>query len=102
MIELKHITKIFNRSRPDEFTALADEPAGRGAQGHGVQGPSGSGKTTLLSIIGCMARPTAGRVSVEGRGDEPAGAVPTEIRRRPSGPSSSSSTSCAGSAHLKT
>jgi len=24
MIELKNITKIFNRSRPDEFTALED------------------------------------------------------------------------------
>jgi len=26
------------------------------------RGPSGSGKTSLLSIIGCMARPTSGRI----------------------------------------
>jgi len=31
-----------------------------------VMGPSGSGKTTLLSIMGCMLRPTHGRVSVLG------------------------------------
>jgi putative ABC transport system ATP-binding protein len=31
------------------------------------KGPSGSGKTTLLSIIGCMVRPTAGRIFIEGR-----------------------------------
>jgi putative ABC transport system ATP-binding protein len=32
-----------------------------------IQGPSGSGKTTLLAVIGCMLRPTAGRVTVAGR-----------------------------------
>jgi putative ABC transport system ATP-binding protein len=68
MIELKHITKIFNRSQPDEFTALEDVSLQVEARKVTVfKGPSGSGKTTLLSIVGCMAKPTAGRVSVEGR-----------------------------------
>lgn len=31
-----------------------------------LMGPSGSGKTTLLSIMGCILRPTAGRVFVGG------------------------------------
>lgn len=31
-----------------------------------LEGPSGSGKTTLLSLIGCMVRPTAGRIRVDG------------------------------------
>ena len=31
-----------------------------------LMGPSGSGKTTLLSIMGCMLRPTEGRVSILG------------------------------------
>jgi putative ABC transport system ATP-binding protein len=29
-------------------------------------GPSGSGKTTLLNLIGCLDRPTGGRISVAG------------------------------------
>jgi putative ABC transport system ATP-binding protein len=68
LIVLNGITKIFNRGRPDEFTALSDvsleiEPRGLAV----FKGPSGSGKTTLLSIVGCMAKPSAGRVLVKGR-----------------------------------
>ena len=68
LIALKDITKIFNRGRPDEFTALSDvsleiEPRGLAV----FKGPSGSGKTTLLSIVGCMSKPSAGRVLVQGR-----------------------------------
>lgn len=68
LIALKDITKIFNRGRPDEFTALSGvsleiEPRRLAV----FKGPSGSGKTTLLSIVGCMAKPSGGRVFVQGR-----------------------------------
>jgi len=68
LIALKGVTKIFNRGRPDEFAALSDvsleiEPRGLVV----FKGPSGSGKTTLLAIVGCMAKPTAGRVFVHDR-----------------------------------
>ena len=84
MVELKHITKIFNRNRPDEFTALEDVSLLVEARKVTVfKGPSGSGKTTLLSIIGAMAKPTSGRVFVDGREIT---SLPerflTEIRRR--------------------
>ncbi len=32
-----------------------------------IMGPSGSGKTTLMDILGCLARPTAGRYHLEGQ-----------------------------------
>jgi putative ABC transport system ATP-binding protein len=68
MVELKHITKVFNRSRPDEFTALQDVSLLVEERKVTVfKGPSGSGKTTLLSIVSAMAKPTSGRVFVEGR-----------------------------------
>jgi putative ABC transport system ATP-binding protein len=37
-------------------------------------GPSGSGKTTLLQVMGCLLRPTHGRVALEGRPLESLGA----------------------------
>lgn len=68
MIELLEVSKVFNQGKPNEFCCL-----------HGIsltlarrqitvfKGPSGSGKTTLLALIGCLARPTAGRITLEGR-----------------------------------
>ena len=68
MIELINIRKVFNQDQPNEFVAI-----------HGVsvlidahqvtvfKGPSGSGKTTLLSMIGCMSRPTPGRIHLSGQ-----------------------------------
>ena len=63
MIELKDIRKVFNSGKPNEFSAvqgvsLSIEPH----KATVLKGPSGSGKTTLLSLIGCMARPTSGRI----------------------------------------
>lgn len=63
MIRLRDIKKVFNPGRPNEFTALRgitlDIKLGKVTV---LKGPSGSGKTTLLSIIGCMSRPTSGRI----------------------------------------
>ena len=68
MIELVNVRKVFNTAKPNECVAI-----------HGVsllidfekttifRGPSGSGKTTLLSMIGCLARPTSGRIRLHGQ-----------------------------------
>jgi putative ABC transport system ATP-binding protein len=68
MIELQNIRKVFNEGRPNEYIALHDLSLTIAArQVTALTGPSGSGKTTLLSLLGCMARPTAGRIVLQGR-----------------------------------
>ena len=84
MIELINVRKVYNAGKPNEFVAV-----------HGIslfiepervtvlKGPSGSGKTTLLSLIGCMTRPTSGRIRLL---DREITSLPerflTEIRRK--------------------
>ena len=68
MISLQSVSKLYNEGRPNEVQALRDidlEIAPRAVTV--FKGPSGSGKTTLLSIVGCMARPSTGRVFVDGQ-----------------------------------
>jgi len=84
MIRLDNIKKVFNAGRPNEFIALngisLDIELNKVTV---LKGPSGSGKTTLLGIVGCMSRPTAGRMRLI---DREVTSLPerflTEIRRR--------------------
>ncbi len=68
MIDIKNVRKVFNQGRPNEFTAVdgVDLTVNMGNVTV-LKGPSGSGKTTLLTILGCMARPTSGRIFLEER-----------------------------------
>ncbi len=66
MIRLSDINKTFNAGRSNEFKALMGIELEVALKDVSVfVGPSGSGKTTLLSILGCMARPTSGRIWLE-------------------------------------
>jgi putative ABC transport system ATP-binding protein len=67
IIELTRVHKTFEAGRPSEVRAVRGVDVAIEA-GHVtvLMGPSGSGKTTLLTMIGCLARPTEGRVRVEG------------------------------------
>lgn len=83
-IRTEKATKVYNPGMPDEHAALRSVSV-EFEQGEAVvlKGPSGSGKTTLLSLVGCMSRPTSGRVMLEGRD---VAKLPerflTEVRRR--------------------
>lgn len=68
LIWTENASKIYNLNMIDEMVAL-DKVEITINKGEVVvlKGPSGSGKTSLLSIIGCMSRPTAGRVVVKGK-----------------------------------
>jgi len=67
MIELESVSKIY-RTAHGEVRAV-DDLSLRVADGEfvAVQGHSGSGKSTLLSLIGSLALPTSGRITVADR-----------------------------------
>ena len=84
MIQLDKVKKTFNLGRPNEFVALQGVTLSVEANKITVfKGPSGSGKTTLLSLVGCMSRPTSGRIHLL---DREITSLPerflTEIRRK--------------------
>jgi putative ABC transport system ATP-binding protein len=84
MIELSSVTKVYDQDKPTRVDAVKGVDLtiddGRVTV---LAGPSGSGKTTLLTVIGCLARPTTGRVSIDG---DLVSGLPerflTEVRRR--------------------
>ena len=83
-LELTDIKKVFNQGKPNEFWAIngvsLEIETNRVTC---LKGASGSGKTTLLSLIGCLARPTSGRITLNG---EQLSGLPerflTDIRRK--------------------
>lgn len=62
-VKINGLVDLSLRIAPDRITVLS--------------GPSGSGKTTLLNIIGCVDRPDAGRLVINGL--EPAGLSDNEL-----------------------
>jgi putative ABC transport system ATP-binding protein len=84
MIALQGVIKTYNAGRPNQVEAIRGIDLTISRQTLTVlAGPSGSGKTTLASLIGCLARPTSGRILVDG---EVVSGLPerflTEARRR--------------------
>jgi putative ABC transport system ATP-binding protein len=63
LLELKGISKTYGSLKALHNVDLAVK------QGEwlAIMGPSGSGKTTMMNIIGCMDKPSAGSVFLDGR-----------------------------------
>ncbi len=71
MITLNNVTKTYSLSKPGEYTAVHDVTVELPARQITVfKGPSGSGKTSLLTLIGCMVRPTSGRIHLHGMAEQ--------------------------------
>ncbi len=68
VIRVENVSKCINRGRPNEVWPVRGVSLEiERAQCVVLKGPSGSGKTSLLSLIGCMSRPTEGRILLHGR-----------------------------------
>lgn len=67
MIEAVGLSKIYNRSMPNEVRAVEDVSLGI-EEGRivALTGPSGCGKTTILSMLGLILTPTSGEIIIDG------------------------------------
>jgi ABC-2 type transport system ATP-binding protein len=79
-IVVQNLVKTFERRRQEAVRAVDDLSFSvkRGSI-FGLLGPNGAGKTTTIRVLTTLARPTDGRVSVEGFDVV---AQPLEVRRR--------------------
>ena len=62
ILEMKDVTKAYGNVYALKDFSLAVAPG----EWVSIMGPSGSGKSTLLNIIGCMDKPTGGKVLIDG------------------------------------
>jgi putative ABC transport system ATP-binding protein len=66
VIEIDSLTKTYKTGKT-EFKALnAVSLKIRKGDFVAIMGPSGSGKSTLMNVIGCLDRPTSGKIIIDG------------------------------------
>ncbi|GAB6174905.1 ABC transporter ATP-binding protein [Paradesulfitobacterium aromaticivorans] len=62
ILEMRNVTKTYGTVHALKDFTLDVAPG----EWVSIMGPSGSGKSTLLNIIGCMDKPTEGKVLIDG------------------------------------
>ena len=68
MISAEQVAKIYNQGKHTEVVPVNNVTLQiQKGQLAILKGPSGSGKTTLLSMIGCQAKPTSGKIVINGK-----------------------------------
>ena len=66
-IRTENISKIFREGSVEVRAVTNVSLQVKKGEMVAVMGPSGSGKTTLVSMLGCILRPTQGKISIMGR-----------------------------------
>src|SRR5438309_5155826 len=71
MIRLKNVTKAYQAKAEEQGAVIRalDNISLEVAPGEwlAMMGPSGSGKSTMVNLIGCLDRPTAGEIWLDGQ-----------------------------------
>jgi len=67
VIQLQDVTRVYRIGEVDTHALRGVNLTIGEGEFTTIVGPSGSGKTTLLQLIGCLDKPTSGRVFLEGQ-----------------------------------
>ena len=66
LLRVEELTKVFGSGRTEIVAVDGVDLVSDRGEITLVMGPSGSGKTTLLTMLGCLLRPTSGRIEIDG------------------------------------
>jgi putative ABC transport system ATP-binding protein len=66
VIELQDVTRIYKIGEVETHALRGVNLSIEEGEFTAIVGPSGSGKTTMLQLMGCLDRPTSGRVLING------------------------------------
>ncbi len=77
LIEARDLTREYSHGRMTVPALRGVDLDVEAGEFTAIAGPSGSGKTTLLNLIGCLDRPTRGRLVIDG--DDVASYKPSEL-----------------------
>jgi len=67
IIELRNVTKEYGKGESKVIAVSNINLKIRESESIAIMGPSGSGKSTLLHLIGCLDKPTKGKIFIEGK-----------------------------------